>query len=130
MITSLIFARIIGTIALVGGLEVILNRKSMSNAISAAVENGISLWIVGLIALILGATIVALHNVWVYDWRLIITIVGWSSILKGVVIMLLPDFAKTVYRKCNTPGVLVPVGFLVIVLSLILLYCGIRPLSS
>jgi hypothetical protein len=130
MITSLVFARIIGTITLVGSLEAIFNRKSMSNAISAAVENGISLWIVGLITLILGATIVAIHNVWVYDWRLIITIIGWSSILKGAVIMLLPDFAKTVYRKCNTPGVLVPVGFLVIVLSLILLYFGIRPLSS
>lgn len=129
MIISLVLARIIGTVALVGGLEAVLNRKSMSNAMSAAVESGISLWIVGLITLILGATIVALHNVWVYDWRVIITIAGWSSILKGAVIMLFPDFAKMVYRKCNTPGVLVPVGFLIIVLSLILLYCGLRPSS-
>jgi VanZ family protein len=33
---------------------------------------------------------VSFHNLWVADWRVVITIIGWLSILKGAIRILLP----------------------------------------
>lgn len=38
----------------------------------------------GWVLLPLGLITIILHNVWVADWRVIITINGWASILMGV----------------------------------------------
>jgi hypothetical protein len=38
----------------------------------------------GYITFLLGLITVTLHNVWVADWRLAITILGWTTLLKGI----------------------------------------------
>lgn len=38
----------------------------------------------GYITFLLGLITVTLHNIWVYDWRLAITILGWTTLLKGI----------------------------------------------
>ncbi len=38
----------------------------------------------GYITFLLGLATVVLHNVWVSDWRVAITILGWTTLLKGV----------------------------------------------
>ena len=38
----------------------------------------------GWVLLSLGLTTIILHNVWVADWRVIITMTGWASFLKGI----------------------------------------------
>ena len=38
----------------------------------------------GYITFLLGLVTVTLHNVWVADWRLAITILGWITLLKGI----------------------------------------------
>lgn len=38
----------------------------------------------GYITFLLGLITVTLHNVWVPDWRLAITILGWTTLLKGI----------------------------------------------
>ena len=40
--------------------------------------------ITGWIALMIGLATIILHNVWVWDWRVIITIFGWLSLIKGL----------------------------------------------
>lgn len=82
-------------------------------------------WIWGFINLLLGATIVAFHRAWSSDWRVIITVLGWSAILKGVLFMLFPDSAKALYRRCNKLGVLATGGVVAILLGLFLLYKGL-----
>jgi len=38
----------------------------------------------GYITLLMGLVTVILHNVWVADWRVAITILGWSTLIKGI----------------------------------------------
>jgi len=38
----------------------------------------------GYITLLLGLITVVLHNIWVRDWKVAITILGWMTLLKGV----------------------------------------------
>lgn len=46
----------------------------------------------GYITLIMGLVTVILHNVWVWDWRIAITILGWSTIIKGIQKIGFPEF--------------------------------------
>lgn len=45
----------------------------------------------GYITFLLGLITVVLHNVWVADWRLAITILGWGTVLKGIEKIAFPD---------------------------------------
>ncbi|KPJ85664.1 hypothetical protein AMJ57_02195 [Parcubacteria bacterium SG8_24] len=45
----------------------------------------------GYITLIMGLVTVILHNVWVTDWRVVITILGWSTVIKGIMKIGFPE---------------------------------------
>lgn len=38
----------------------------------------------GYITFLLGLITVVLHNIWVFDWRVSITILGWITLFKGI----------------------------------------------
>ena len=38
----------------------------------------------GYITLLMGLVTVILHNIWVFDWKVVITILGWSTLIKGI----------------------------------------------
>ncbi|MCG8506642.1 MAG: hypothetical protein MI755_18700 [Sphingomonadales bacterium] len=42
--------------------------------------------------LLLGLATVILHNVWVADWRVAITILGWSTVIKGIMKIGFPEY--------------------------------------
>ena len=47
--------------------------------------------ILGMFALLAGLAIVNAHNLWVSDWRVIITILGWLAIVRGALSLLFPN---------------------------------------
>ena len=38
---------------------------------------------------------VSYHNLWVNDWRVIITIVGWIALIKGALLLIMPGYIRT-----------------------------------
>ncbi|MEK7138833.1 MAG: hypothetical protein AAB799_01495, partial [Patescibacteria group bacterium] len=49
-----------------------------------AIKNPLFTYVSGFVFLILGVLLVVSHSVWTPDWRLVITILGWLVLLKGV----------------------------------------------
>lgn len=45
----------------------------------------------GYITFLLGLVTVTLHNIWVADWRLAVTVLGWTTLLKGIEKVALPE---------------------------------------
>lgn len=45
----------------------------------------------GYITLLMGLVTVIMHNVWVADWRVVITILGWSTLIKGILKIGFPE---------------------------------------
>ena len=45
----------------------------------------------GYITLLMGLVTVILHNVWVDDWRLAVTLLGWATLLKGIMKVGFPE---------------------------------------
>ena len=125
MQTSIFLAKLIGPIVLVAGIAMLVNRKELDAIAQELLRSRLLFFLLGLIDLSIGLAIVLTHNVWVADWRLIITLLGWLLIVRGAVRMLVPDRAKTLGAKLlkNTNAVTGSLAATA-VLGLVLSYFG------
>jgi hypothetical protein len=122
MYISIVLAQIFGIVFFVLGLSMLFNKKWTSVAVEELTKNQGSLWIGGLVALFMGAIIVALNNSWTSGLPLFVTIIGWLALLKGAVILIFPNFTVSYYGKMNKGNVFVWGGFVILIISLFLLY--------
>ncbi len=67
----------------------------------------------GYITLLMGLVTVILHNIWVADWRVAITIVGWSTLIKGIMKIGFPEHIHKQAQRFKAKQ-LVSASFLVI----------------
>ncbi|MCA0932770.1 hypothetical protein LCM02_09935 [Lutimonas saemankumensis] len=49
--------------------------------------------ILSILGIIIGLLHILAHNIWVTDWRIIITLFGWFSLMKGISQFAFPGFA-------------------------------------
>ncbi|MBS3992397.1 MAG: hypothetical protein KGZ87_01605 [Bacteroidetes bacterium] len=52
------------------------------------------LFIISLIAIIIGLINIMMHNLWTSDWRIIITLFGWIALLKGIIFFSYPKLVN------------------------------------
>ena len=83
----------------------------------------------GVLALLAGLAIVNAHNLWVSDWRVIITVVGWLAIIRGVLSLLFPAKMHTIGETitANTSGPVIT-ALIFLVVGAILSWMGYRDL--
>jgi len=94
METSIYLAKLMGPIYLVIAIGMLLNRdhyRAVANEIAASPA---LFYLAGVLALVIGGLIVLLNNVW-SGWPVVITILGWTAIAKGVVRTVLPARATS-----------------------------------
>jgi hypothetical protein len=53
------------------------------------------IFITGVLALLAGLAIVNAHNLWVPDWRVVVTVLGWLFILRGIMNLVSPAVVQT-----------------------------------
>jgi hypothetical protein len=49
---------------------------------------------VGLVGIMGGLAVILSHNLWVADWRVLITLLGWAALVKGIVSLVSPDMLR------------------------------------
>jgi len=94
MTKSKMIARLMGPVLLATGIGIALSMGTEANAYGAMLKEVIAskalINITGILLLIAGLAIVNTHNVWEPDWRVIITVVGWLAIIRGLASILFP----------------------------------------
>ncbi|MFH1395460.1 MAG: hypothetical protein ABIH09_04810 [Candidatus Omnitrophota bacterium] len=91
MDASLFIARIFGVLYLVVGIGMLVNRKNFLKIMDDFCSNAALVLVGGMFALIVGLAIILTHNVWVWHWILIITVIGWLGLIKGIWIIIFPN---------------------------------------
>ena len=81
MEVSIFFARFYGSLFIILGLQSVF-ANLLGRTIKMTEEHTITVS-TGYITFLLGLVTVILHNIWVLDWRVAITILGWSTLIKG-----------------------------------------------
>ena len=91
MQTSIFLAQLIGPLLLVMGLGMVVDAESYRTMAQQFLVSRALIYIAGLLAFVPGLAIVLVHNVWAFDWRVIITLLGWLSLIGGIFRLLLPQ---------------------------------------
>lgn len=79
---SIFFARLWGSFFIIFGSLFIITRQ-LGKTIEMTDDKAFVIS-TGYITLMMGLVTVILHNVWAWNWTLIITILGWSTLIKGI----------------------------------------------
>ena len=79
---SIFFARLWGSFFIIFGSLFIISRQ-LGKTIEMTDDKAFVIS-TGYITLLMGLVTVILHNLWVADWRVAITILGWSTLIKGI----------------------------------------------
>jgi hypothetical protein len=94
---SIFFARFLGSFFLIFGLLFIVT-KQLGKTIEMTDDKAFVIS-TGYITLLLGLVTVVLHNLWVADWRVVITILGWAWLIKGILKIGFPEFINKHAQK-------------------------------
>ncbi len=86
---SIFFARFWGAFFIIFGLLFIITRQ-LGKTIEMT-DNKAFVISTGYITLLMGLVTVILHNLWVADWRVVITLLGWSTLIKGIMKVGFPE---------------------------------------
>lgn len=59
-------------------------------------------YLAGFITVIVGLLIVTYHNRWTKNWTVLITILGWLALVKGIFLITLPQFVQSLSQRMFT----------------------------
>lgn len=105
---SILISKILGLSYLAMGLGILLNGAYYKKAFIEMKNNSAFVLLGGMISLIIGVLVVNVHNVWVSDWTVIVTIFGWVAVIKGIMLFVAPNFlmksSSTILKKTQLIG--------------------------
>lgn len=96
MDVSIFFARFLGSFFFIFGLLFIITRQ-LGKTIEMTEDKAFVIS-TGYISLLMGLVTVILHNVWVADWRVVITILGWFTLIKGIMKI---GFSEQIHKQAQ-----------------------------
>src|SRR5438552_4669810 len=93
---SIFLARLVGPFLAVCGVALIFNTGPFRAIGTEMVASLALIYIGGLLALVAGLAIVNTHNVWTFDWRVAITLLGWLCLIGGVFRVVFPRTVQSI----------------------------------
>jgi hypothetical protein len=92
IVMSTVFAKILGIYFFAIGIAFFINTERFKNIYKQVSKDENFLFLGSVLAMLIGAVVISLHNIWVWDWPVIITILGWWSLIKGFALFVHPGF--------------------------------------
>jgi hypothetical protein len=93
--TSTFLAKLIGPVVLVVAVGLFVNTVAYRAIAQELLRDPALFFLSGLLILTAGMAIVLAHNVWVANWPVLITILGWLAAVGGALRILLPEQVRT-----------------------------------
>ncbi|MCK9245227.1 MAG: hypothetical protein M0R34_07070 [Candidatus Marinimicrobia bacterium] len=87
---SMLIAKILAVIYISSGIAVLIGTFKMSDFVIEFEKSPALTFVSGCVAIILGMILVTYHNIWVGNWRVIITIISWIMLVGGVSVVIIP----------------------------------------
>lgn len=128
---SMLVARVITVIYFVVGLSMLINRNHYKKVFHNFVKNPAFIYFGGVTSLTIGFLLISYHNFWVQNWFVIITLIGWIALFKGLIILLFPNFMINTIEKMSKDSMFIRmIGIFTIILSLIIGYFCIFSINN
>lgn len=121
---SILIARIIAVIYLSASLGGFFSRDYYRRLSEDVYKNAGLTYMIGFLTVIVGFLVVHYHNLWGKDWTVLITIMGWLALIKGVLIIVFPRFIQRLSQSFSTDRALQIYPYVTLLIGLLFGYFG------
>ena len=112
------------------GIGIIINSDFYKKAFEDFTQCGSAMYFGGIMALAIGFIIVTFHNTWTKDFAVIITIVGWIALIKGILILVQPNLMIAITKAfLHKERNLKIQAVIILIIGLLLSFLGFCPES-
>jgi hypothetical protein len=128
MQTSIFLARLIGPVMTLVGISLLMNETAFRKMAMEFLRSPALIFFSGMILMPAGLAVVLSHNVWVLNWPVIITLLGWIAVISGALRVFAPDRALKIGKKAIASKEITTVSAAFwLVIGALLCYFGFRP---
>jgi len=89
---SKFLSKVIGIYFIIVTIAMFVNMQQFITEVNSLINDAPLMFVTGFFTLIVGLLMVVSHNIWQWNWRVIITIISWLSLIKGASIIFYPQF--------------------------------------
>lgn len=100
--TTLFLAQLIGPVMLAVGLGIFFSKEYYMKVYRHLENETLAVLMSGIAALIIGIVMVMSHNIWEGFIPTVVTLVGWLSILKGLMLIVTPGTVNRIGDKLGS----------------------------
>lgn len=122
MALSLFLARFLGLCLIILCSAVMVNRNNLTRIVTNL--NPALVIVSGFMNIVLGLLLVLIHNVWVADWRIIITLLAWITLIKGVIRLYAPEKIVGFTMRFVKPRAIIISSHIFLLIGIYLTYIG------
>lgn len=119
----ILFAKVIGVYLVVSGLFLMFRGKTVPHLLKDFFGHPAIVYLTGAILIFLSTVYLLQHNVWDGTWRVIVTLIAWAMLAKGVLYILIPEALQNMVSK-KFLGAVSLYGLIAIVAGVYLFYLG------
>ncbi|MBY0286242.1 MAG: hypothetical protein K2X52_03730 [Mycobacteriaceae bacterium] len=125
------FARVLGPFFTIIAIIVALRAPDMRQLLSEFTASDVWPWVTGAFILMGGVAIVAFHQLWRGPAAIIVSVLGWLLVARGVFLLAFPDTFASVANRVIGAAVVWQVAYLVsAAVGLYLTYVGWKPVGK
>lgn len=121
---SIFLAKAFGLYLVIVSIACIFNYERLQPAVNSLVKNDAMLMLAAFLSLILGIILVLVHNVWVRDWPVLITLLAWLTLIQGIVRFYFPAIVQKMTLSLQSKRSYLLMGVISFLIGLFLLYHG------
>lgn len=121
---SLFLAKVLGLYCVIAGVFLFVKPDFWRSVIADFQRIPALVALSGSLSLILGLLIVVSHNFWEWSWVVVITILGWITLIRGLLALFLPEKIQAFANSIKESHTLNYFGIVSIVVGIFLLYHG------
>ncbi|MDG5481628.1 hypothetical protein [Mycolicibacterium gadium] len=125
------FARVLGPFFTIVAVIAALRAPDMRQLLSEFTASDMWPWMIGALALLGGVAIVAVHQLWRGPAAIIVSVLGWLLVARGVFLLTFPEtFASVADRVFGAAGVWQVAYLVSAAIGLYLTYVGWKPVGK
>ncbi len=101
---TLFLAKVFGFYLTILSVLMLVRRESFIARVNTLLESPATLFFSAIVTLIIGILLVVSHNIWTMGWAVLITILCWWVLIKGILRLYFPEIDRkwtTAFTKTN-----------------------------
>ncbi len=124
MDTSVYLARLLGPLLAIAGVGILISPNAYLAMAGGMMNDAPLIYLATIMGLLGGLAIVQAHNLWVADWRIIVTLLGWVTVIESAVWLLFPSEMRRFWTPLLSETLLLASAVIVLVTAAILCFFG------